>query len=103
MSLNVNEIGKAIRINVGKDISAATPTLILLPEFGLEQVITSGVTVPAIDVQEDNKTFYANEYVEYTTIAGTLDYAGRWKKQAELYFSPVDVEKTDFQKFRVLP
>ena len=28
MSLNVNEIGKAIRINVGKDISAATPTAI---------------------------------------------------------------------------
>jgi hypothetical protein len=102
MSLNTFEIGKPIRINVGKDISASTPTLFLIPEYGIPQEITSGVTIPAIDVTVGNEIYYANEYVEYLTLSDTLDYAGRWKKQAELYFSPVDVEKTDFIKFRVL-
>ncbi len=102
MSLNTNEIGKPIRINVGKDISASIPTLILVPEFGVPQEITQGVTIPAVDVTVDNEVYSANEYIEFLTLGDTLDYAGRWKKQAELYFSPANVEKTDFIKFRVL-
>jgi hypothetical protein len=102
MSLNVNEIGKPIRINAGKDISSSTPTLILIPEFGIPQEITSGVTIPAVDVTVDNEIYHANEYIEYLTIEDTLDYAGRWKKQAELYFSASNVEKTNLTRFRVL-
>ena len=50
MSLNFNEIGQVIRINVGKDISASTPTLVMEPEVGRVKGITNGVTIPAIPV-----------------------------------------------------
>ena len=38
-SLNLNEIGSIIRINLNKDISLTTPTLILRPEVGEEKEI----------------------------------------------------------------
>jgi len=102
-NLNFNEIGQIIRVNVGKDISASTPTLILQPEQGETKDITTGVTIPNVQVVTDAETFEANEYIEYTTITDDLDYVGRWKKKAKLEFSTSNIEQTDFQKFRVLP
>ena len=102
-NLNFNEIGQIIRVNVGKDISASTPTLILRPEVGQEKEITTGVTIPNVQVVTDAETFEANEYIEYTTITDDLDYVGRWKKKAKLEFSASNIEQTDFEKFRVLP
>ncbi len=102
-NLNFNEIGQIIRVNVGKDISSSTPTLILQPEAGETKEITTGVTIPNIKVVTDAETFEANEYIEYTTIIDDLDYVGRWKKKAKLEFSASNIEQTDFVKFRVLP
>lgn len=102
-NLNFNEIGQIIRVNVGKDISASMPTLILRPELGQEKEITTGVTIPNVQVVTDAETFEANEYIEYTTITDDLDYVGRWKKKAKLEFSAANIEQTDFVKFRVLP
>jgi len=102
-NLNFNEIGQIIRVNVGKDISLSTPTLILQPELGEVKEITTGVTIPNVQVVTDSETFEANEYIQYTTIIDDLDYAGRWKKKAKLEFSTSNIEQTDFQKFRVLP
>lgn len=102
-NLNFNEIGQIIRVNVGEDISSSTPTLILQPEAGLEKEITSGVTIPNVQVVTDKETFEANEYIEYTTKDGDLDYVGRWKKKAKLEFSSSDIQQNNFVKFRVLP
>ena len=102
-NLNYNEIGQVIRVNVGEDISASTPTLLLLPEFGVEKEITTGVTVGIVDVTENNEIFYADQYIEYTTVDTDLDYAGKWKKKARLLFSSANIQQTDYQKFRVLP
>jgi len=102
-NLNFNEIGAIIRINVGKDISLSTPTLVLQPEVGLEKEITTGVTIPNVQVVTDAETFEPSEYIEYTTITDDLDYVGRWKKKAKLEFSTSNIEQTDFEKFRVLP
>jgi len=102
-NLNLNEIGQTIRVNVGEDISSSTPTLIIEPEIGLRKEITVGVTVPAVTVVTDLETFTANEYIEYNTIDGDLDYVGRWKKKAKLDFSSTNIQQTDFSKFRVLP
>ena len=102
-NLNFNEIGQIIRVNLGRDISASTPTLILRPEVGQEKEILTGVTIPNVQVVTDAETFEANEYIEYTTIVDDLDYSGRWKKKAKLEFSASNIEQTDFQKFRVLP
>ena len=103
MNLNFNEIGQIIRVNVGKDISLSTPTLILQPESGITKEITTGVTIPNVQVITEAETFEANEYIEYTTIKDDLDYVGRWKKKAKLDFSSSNIEQTDFVKFRVLP
>ncbi len=102
-NLNLNEIGQIIRVNLGKDISSSTPTLILQPETGLEKQITDGVTIPNVQVITDAETFEANEYIEYTTQDGDLDYVGRWKKKAKLEFSSSDIQQNNFEKFRVLP
>ncbi len=103
MNLNFNEIGQIIRVNVGKDISLSTPTLILQPESGITKEITTGVTIPNVTVVTEAETFEANEYIEYTTIKDDLNYVGRWKKKAKLDFSSLNIEQTDFVKFRVLP
>ena len=101
-NLNKNEIGQPIRINLGEDISLSTPTLILQPEVGNAKEITTGVTVPAVPVTVGDETLLANEYIEYFTLEGDLDYIGRWRFKAKLDFSSTDIRQTDYQKFRVL-
>ena len=101
--LNYNEIGSIIRVNLGYDISASTPTLILQPEVGTASEITQGVTIPNVQVITDKETFEPNEYIEYTTVDGDLFYIGRWKKKARLEFSTTDIQQNNFEKFRVLP
>ena len=99
---NTGEIGKAIRINFGTDISAATAELIAEPEIG--DIKTFTATIPALDVVVDGLTLTANQYIEYiTTKASDLDYAGRWRIKAKLTYSPTDVQQTFFEKIRVLP
>ena len=101
-NLNYNEIGQPIRINLGEDISLATPTLILLPEVGNVKNIVTGVSIPTLDVTVGDETLLANQYIEYYTLSGDLDYAGRWKFKAKLEFTATDIRQTDYQKFRVL-
>ena len=102
-NLNFNEIGSIIRVNLGYDITASTPKLILQPELGETKEISTGVTIPGVTVITDIETFTAGEYIEYLTIDGDLDYAGRWRKKAKLTFSSSDIQQNDFKKFRVLP
>ena len=105
-NLNFNEIGQVIRVQLGQDLTLVsplpTPSLILRPEIGEIKTITSGVTIPTSTVVVGEETFYAYEYIEYTTIDGDLDYAGRWKKKYKLEFSTANIEQGDFEKFRVL-
>ena len=101
-NLNKNEVGQPIRINLGEDITLATPTLILWPEIGIQKDITEGVTIPNTDVTVGDETLLAGEYIEYFTRDGDLDYTGRWKFKTKLTFSTTDIRQTDFQKFRVL-
>ena len=100
--LNFNEIGSIIRVNLGFDITASTPALILQPEIGQTKEITTCVTIPGVTVVTDLETFTAGEYIEYATIGGDLDYIGRWRKKAKLGFSATDIRQSDFVKFRVL-
>ena len=102
LNLNFNEVGSIIRVNLGHDITASTPTLILQPEIGKTKEIKTGVTIPNVQVITDLETFEAGEYIEYKTIDGDLDYVGRWRKKAKLDFSSSDIQQNDFQKFRVL-
>lgn len=102
MSLNFNEVGQPIRINLGEDISLSTPTLILEPQLGEKKEITSGVTIPDVPVTIGATTLNANEYIEYFTKDGDLDFVGQWRFKAKLDFSSTDVRQTDYQRFTVL-
>ena len=101
-NLNYNEIGQPIRINFAEDISIATPTMILEPRVGTKKEITTGVTIPSVAVTVGNETLSANEYVEYTTIDGDLDYSGYWRYKAKLTFSTSDIRQSDYSRFIVL-
>lgn len=101
-NLNKNEVGQPIRINLSEDISAATPTLILQPKLGQVKEITTGVTIPAVNVTVDGQTLLANEYIEYFTKAGDLDFVGQWRFKTKLDFGSTDIRQTDFQRFSVL-
>jgi len=101
-SLNYKEVGQPIRINLGEDISLATPTLILEPKLGDRKEITSGVTIPAVPVTIGTTTLNANEYIEYFTKEADLDFVGRWRFKAKLNFSTTDIRQTDYQRFTVL-
>jgi len=101
-NMNKHEVGQPIRINFGEDISLATPTLILQPEVGNTKEITTGVTIPAVDVTVDDETLLAGEYIEYFTQLHDLDYVGRWRNKAKLDFNSTDIRQSDYEKFRVL-
>jgi len=101
-NLNVGEVGQPIRINLNEDISLSTPTLILEPELGIRKEITSGVTIPAVNVTVGSQTLLANEYIEYFTKEDDLDFVGQWRFRAKLDFSSTDVRKTNFERFSVL-
>ena len=102
MNLNFDEIGSIIRVNLSYAITSATPTLVLQPEIGETKLITDGVTIPSVTVETELETFTGGEYIEYKTVKGDLDYVGRWRKKAKLYFSDSDIQQSDFVKFRVL-
>lgn len=102
-NLNYNEIGQIIRVNVGEDISAATPTLFLLPEVGDKLEITAGVSIPSVSVTVDDEVYLADEYIEYATVDEDLSYVGRWKKKAQLKYSASNISQTDYVKFQVMP
>ena len=103
MSLNYNEVGQVIRVDVGRDITTATPTLKLLPQTGSAKEFTSGVTIPLVDVTVGEEEFLSGEYIEYTTKDKDLDFVGLWRKKAILEFSGSDIEQTNYESFRVLP
>ena len=101
--LNNGEIGQALRINFGVDISLATLAIIRTePERGTLKAFTA--IIPATPVTVDGVTLNANEYVEYTTTSTEdQDYTGRWRMKAKLTFSATDVRQSDYVKYRVLP
>jgi len=101
-SLNKNEVGQFIRINLNEDISLATPTLVLEPKVGEKREITSGVTIPNVNVTVEGETLLANQYIEYRTKENDLIFAGGWRFRAKLTFSATDIRKTDYQRFTVL-
>ena len=101
-NLNFKEVGQPIRINLGENISLATPTLILQPEVGKTKNIKEGVTIPNTNVTVGDETLLANQYIEYFTKLDDLDYVGRWRFKTKLDFSSTDIRQTDYQKVRVL-
>ena len=72
------EYGQKVYVNIGQDISTATNLEIhLIPEMG--EVKKRTATVGASNITVNDENFIANEYLEYTTVSGDIDYNGLWK------------------------
>jgi hypothetical protein len=100
-NINKGEIGQALRINLGEDISAATCIIYCEPEVGTTKEFIA--IVPAVDVIVNGETLLANQYAQYTTLkADDLDYVGRWRMKLKATFSTTDIRQTNYSKFRVL-
>jgi hypothetical protein len=101
MELNKDEYGQTLRVNFNEDISTATAyNFILEPKRGdkLEKTGTLGTS----NVDVDDETYLANQYIEYVTADGDIDQAGQWRMKAEATMSSTQVISTDYQEFTVL-
>ena len=84
MSLNVGESGKLFGYNTNFDLSSNTLLeLKLTNPGGVESVIlTSRITAPAssgvFDENGVDKTYLANEYMQFTTESTDFDVSGSW-------------------------
>jgi hypothetical protein len=103
MNYNNGEYGQKIYANFGESITGGTSLqLSLMPAYGSEKLITSGVTIGASNITVDDEDWIANQYLEYTIANGDLDKAGQWRVQGQALVSGV-LKKSDYKQFTVLP
>ena len=102
MTYNSGEFGSKIRVNLGTDISAGTElTFFLQPRRGDEKEFTTNLIVGTSNIVVDDKTFLANEYLEYTLQDGDLDEPGEWRTRGSAIVSG-ELIKSDYVRFTVL-
>ena len=102
---NKGEYGDVIYANLGEDISTATElTMVLEPKIGniLEKAISDGVSVGTANIDVNDKTFLANEYIQYTIKEDDLDYAGLWRNKGKAKLSSTNLVVSDYTHFTVL-
>ena len=102
---NQGEYGEVLRARVGVDVSTNIGlTFILQPQSGetITRTESDGVVVGTVDVVVGDETYNENQYLEYVTLDGDIDYVGRWRKQARAKLSPTVERVGDFERFEVL-
>ena len=100
---NQLEYGQLIYVNFGEDISAATElTIILEPKVGDTIDTTTGVTLGTANIDVNDETYLANQYIKYTIQENDLDYAGLWRKKGKAKISATNLIISDYTQFTVL-
>ncbi len=103
MKLNKNEYGQIIYVDLGEDISSATIiTMILEPKIGEKLEKTAGVSVGTVNVDVNDETYLANQYLQYTIEADDLTYAGLWRKKGKAKLSTTNEVISDYTTFTVM-
>jgi len=103
MTFNDGEYGSILRVNLGVDISAGTGyTVTLEPRAGDEKPFTTNVALGTANIDVDDETYLANQYLEYTLQDGDLDQDGPWLARGSSIVSG-ELIKSDFVWFTVLP
>jgi len=98
---NYLEYGQVIYVNFGEDISAATElTIILEPKLGT--VIEETATLGTANIDVNDETYLANEYIKYTIQENDLDYAGLWRKKGKAKLAFDNLVISDYTNFTVL-
>jgi len=105
LNYNKLEYGQKIYADLGQDVSSATElNFILEPEIGdkLTKVISDGVAVGTVNINVDDKTYLANQYLEYTIKKDDLNYAGLWRAKGEAILSATNKVIGDYVNFTVM-
>ncbi len=103
MTFNREEYGSKIRVNLGTDISAGTElTFFMEPKRGDEKEFTNNLIVGTSNVDVDDQTFIANEYLEYTLQVDDIDKDGLWRVRGSAIVSG-ELIKSDYVLITVLP
>lgn len=103
-NLNIGEFGQKVYVNMGEDVSSATTlTFKLQPQSGetLERGSTDGVAVGTANLEYEDQTFIANEYLEYTIKDGDLTYAGTWRLKGECLLTTTNKVISDYSYIEV--
>lgn len=104
-SLNKDEYGQVVRVNMLEDVSTNTElNFILEPRFGekLTKDGTDGVVVGTTNVTVDDESYLANEYLEYTIKEGDLDKEGTWRFRGEVQITATKRVVGDYKFIEVL-
>ncbi len=102
---NKGEYGDIIYANLGEDISSASElTMVLEPKIGntLEKSTSDGVSVGTSNIDVNDETYLANEYIKYTIAEDDLSYAGLWRKRGKAKLSSTNSVVSDYVQFTVL-
>jgi len=100
-NFNKNEFGQIIYVNLGEDVSTNTSlAMYLQPKLGTQKEVVPTLGTANVDV--DDETYLANEYLKYTIAEGDLDYSGLWRVKGKAILSSTNVVISDYKTFTVL-
>jgi len=100
MSINKDSYGDIIYLNMGEDVSTNTSLeLTLEPQQG--EKITRTPTVGTSTVVINDECYIANEYLQYTTISGDIDKAGKWRIQGIVQISASSKAVSNYKIIKV--
>ena len=102
-SLNKDEFGQVLRVNMLTDVSTNTAlNFVLEPKYGEKLEKSTGVTVGTVNITVDDEQYLANEYIQYTTVDGDLDKSGQWRCKGIVTISSTEKIVSDYKTFTVL-
>ncbi len=100
---NYKEYGSKLYVNLGTDISAGTDLKVILqPQRGKKKEFTTNIVVGTSNVEVDDQTFLANQYLTYTIQEDDLNHEGQWRVRGNALVSS-ELIKGDYRKITVLP
>lgn len=79
MTIRVGDINKTIRLATGFDMSSQTSLPIDFTKPDGSVLTVSGVLGTVAITDDDLGPLAANEYVNYSTVAGDIDQVGIWR------------------------
>ena len=105
INYNKDEFGQLIYADMGQDVSTASELKLILQAQvsvnGDKSEIVTGVTVGAANVDVNDETFLANQYLQYTIKDGDLNKAGLWRVKGEALLSSTNRVIGDYRTFTV--
>ena len=104
-SINKDEFGMTVRVNLFEDISTATAlNFILQPQQGekLERSASDGVVIGSSNIIVDDEQYLADQYLEYTIKENDIDVSGQWRIKGEATLSTSNKVVSDYKFISVL-